>query len=124
MKQRRDRLARAADIAQTLWRLQQMRLTRKEAELGEIRAATAAAFETLERSEPTATTQRIAFLSQRRVETEQAISFMRELARDYGARAKLAEKSCRKVDEAMRREQADTERRELSRADVSAPKGD
>jgi hypothetical protein len=124
MKQRRDRLARAANVTETLWRLQQMRLGPEEIELGEIRVATAAAFETLERLEPAVTTQRIAFLSQRRVETEQAISYMRELARDYGARAKLAEKSYRKVNEAMRREEADTERGALSRADVSAPKGD
>lgn len=122
MKQRRDRLERTAHIAQTLWRLQKMRQAQKEAELGELRKATAAALESLEASEPALATQRLAFLSQRRAETEQAIALMRERARDYGARAKLAEKAHRNADQALRRDEADAERRRL--ADVSAPKGD
>lgn len=123
MKQRRDRLARATHITETLWRLQQMRLAQREAELGEIRAAAATALKMAERVEPAVINHRLVVLSRRRSEAEQAIALIRELARDYGARAKLAAKSYRKADEATQQEEADKELRRLSSADVSARKG-
>lgn len=123
MKQRRDRLERAAHLTQTLWRLQQMQLAQREAELAEIRTGLNVALEALEAPAPGIAIQRLAFLSQRREEAEEAIGLMRESLQEYGARAKLAEKSYRKADEAKRREEAATELRKLSIVEVSAPKG-
>ncbi|WP_442754612.1 hypothetical protein ACNHKD_16710 [Methylocystis sp. JAN1] len=103
-----------------------MRLAQKNAELAELQAATADAFETIGLIEPVVAIQRIEILSRRRREAEHAIDALRRAAMENGARAKLADKSLREADATLRVEEAAAEARRLSGLsgiDVSAPKG-
>lgn len=121
MKDRKERLARAVVIGDKLWRLQQMRLSAAKNELAALRAAEAAAFESLAHIEPSLILPRIADLARQRLDAEQALLEARERARDYGRRLKLSEKLHKKADEIAQREETRSVLADFpTRSDVSA----
>lgn len=92
MKDREERLERAAAIGEKLWRLQKMRLSVAEGELHAIRVAEAAAFEAFGRSEPSLVLAYIDDLTTKRFQAEKALLQAQESARDHGRRVKLTQK--------------------------------
>lgn len=121
MKNRRDRLARAVAIGDKLWRLQQMRLAQAESALAALRAAEAAAFESLGQIEPSVILPYIADLSKRRLEAEALLLEARARAREYGRRMKLTQKLHKEADEVAHRDEAAAQLRRLTERDESAP---
>lgn len=105
MKSRRDRLARAKDITDQLWRLQQSRLAQAERAVAALRAAESASFQSLDRMEPRLVLPYIATLAAQRAEAEAALARAQESAREYGRRMKLTEKLHKAAKEATRRDE-------------------
>lgn len=121
MKSRRDRLARAKDITDQLWRLQQSRLAQAERAVAALRAAESASFQSLDRMEPRLVLPYIATLAAQRAEAEAALARAQESAREYGRRMKLTEKLHKAAKEAARRDEAGVALRfDASSDDVSA----
>jgi hypothetical protein len=106
MKSRRDRLARAKRIMQTLSRLTQARLALTEAQLVDLRASECGALQALDHAEPTLTLARLQSLTERRMGIEQEAEALRARALEYGGRAKQAEKSLEKAETQLRQQQA------------------
>ncbi|GLI91994.1 hypothetical protein [Methylocystis echinoides] len=106
MKSRRDRLARAKDITDQLWRLQQSRLAQAERAVAALRAAESASFQSLDRMEPRLVLPYIATLAAQRAEAEAALARAQESAREYGRRMKLTEKLHKAAKEATQRDEA------------------
>ncbi|WP_363346637.1 hypothetical protein [Methylocystis echinoides] len=107
MQNRKDRLARAKSIGDKLWRLQQMRLSAAERELAAVQAREAAAFDSLDRLEPSLILPHIAELAKARREAEAALADAQARARDYGRRAKLTGKLHKEATERAQREEAE-----------------
>lgn len=121
MNSRRDRLARAKDITDQLWRLQQSRLAQAERAVAALRAAESASFQSLDRMEPRLVLPYIATLAAQRAEAEAALARAQESAREYGRRMKLTEKLHKAAKEATRRDEAAAALRfDASSDDVSA----
>ncbi len=121
MKNRKERLARAAAISDKLWRLQQMRLSAAERKLAELRAAEGVAFEFLGHLEPSLILPHIADLGIKRFAAQDALFEAQERARDYGRRAKLTKKLQKTEELLSQREEADAILRHFAAgADVSA----
>lgn len=124
MKARRDRLARALDLNDKLWRLQTLRLAQLEATLAELQDSERATLDALDRNifDPRLLLDRLQLLAQRRHQTEEAHRAQLARVREHGRRAKQAERLFERVDGDWRREQAAVElRRLVDRTDVSAP---
>lgn len=109
MKNRRDRLARAKDISDQLWRLQQSRLAQAEGAVAALRAAESASFQSLDHLEPRILLPHIATLATKRAEAEATLSRAQEAAREYGRRMKLTAKLHKAADEAARRDEQKVE---------------
>lgn len=105
MKSRRDRLARAKEINNQLWRLKQIQLAQAESEVAALRDAESASLELLAHSEPRILLPYIVTLARRRAEAEAALLQAQERAREYGRRMKLTEKLHRTAEEIARREE-------------------
>ncbi len=103
MKNRRDRLARAREINDQLWRLKQIQLAQAESNVAALRAAESASFDLLAHSEPRILLPYIVTLATRRAEAEAALLQAQERAREYGRRMKLTEKLHKAADEIARR---------------------
>jgi hypothetical protein len=121
MKNRRDRLARAREITDQLWRLQQSRLAQAESAVAALRAAESASFQSLDHMEPRLVLPYIVALATQRAEAEAALVRAQETAREHGRRMKLTEKLHKAADETTRREEnAAALRHYAMRDDVSA----
>ncbi|MGJ0508738.1 MAG: hypothetical protein ACR652_16750 [Methylocystis sp.] len=121
MTNRRDRLARALEINDQLWRLQQTRLAQAENAVSALREAEAAAFRSLGDIEPTIVLPYIANLLRDRLAAETALAQARARASESGRRMKLTEKlHTTAADLARRDEQAKELRATLAIGDVSA----
>ncbi|CAJ0852751.1 hypothetical protein AMST5_00583 [freshwater sediment metagenome] len=103
MKNRRDRLARAREINDQLWRLKQIQLAQAESNVAALRAAESASFDLLVHSEPRILLPYIVTLATRRAEAEAALLQAQERAREYGRRMKLTEKLHKAANEIARR---------------------
>jgi hypothetical protein len=122
MKNRRERLARARDINDQLWRLEQIQLAQAEKAVAALRAAESASFASLGQGEPRIILPYIASLVRRRGEAENALLQARERALEIGRRMKLTEKLHKAAEEIERRGENRVELRPgVDSDDVSAP---
>lgn len=111
MTSRRDRLARALELSNDLWRLQAMRLAQLEAKLAELGLAECAALRAFESGvfEPTLLLRRLQNLRLLKMETEAARREQLERAHAQGRRAKMTEKLYERADDSRRHDEAAAE---------------
>jgi uncharacterized protein YicC (UPF0701 family) len=124
MGDRRDRLARAVDLTQKLWRLQQTRFAQAEADLLQLNSMERASFDALESGQldPKLVLSQLDSISSRRREAEAIYEKQLAIAREHGQRARLTEKLYEKADSEHRRNRLADEMRLLAdRSDVRIP---
>ncbi len=105
MKTRRDRLARAKDINDQLWRLQQINVAQAESAVAALRAAEIASFQSLDHVEPKIVLPHVATLARQRAEAEAALARAKDKARDSGRRMKLTEQLHKAAEQTARRDE-------------------
>jgi hypothetical protein len=105
MKNRRDRLARAKDINDQLWRIQQIKVAQAEGVVATLRAAETASFQSLDHVEPKIVLPYVATLARQRAEAEAALAQAKDQARESGRRMKLTEKLHKAAAQTARRDE-------------------
>jgi hypothetical protein len=121
MKNRRDRLSRAREISDQLWRLQQVRLAQAESAVEALRVAETASFQSLDHVDPRIVLPYVASLVRQRAEAEITLAQAQDKARECGRRMKLTEKLFKAADDAARQSENSVERGVApTRDDISA----